>query len=135
MRIHALLLVLAASAAAQVTQSAPQPRESQPPNAPQKENEPDKEGDPLFRGMRYRLIGPFRGGRSLTVAGVPGDPRTYYFGAEGGGLWKTTDGAITWSPMFDKAGTAAIGSLAVAASDHNVIYAGTGEACLRGNVT
>src|SRR5271167_1826847 len=135
MRLQAFLLVLASSAAAQVTEPIPQPRESPPANAPQKENEPDKEGDPLFRGMRYRLIGPFRGGRSLTVAGVPGDPRTYYFGAEGGGLWKTTDGAITYSPVFDKEGTAAIGSLAVAASDHNVIYAGTGEACLRGNVT
>ena len=135
MRIYSVLLALAASGIAQVTQPIPQPREPQPAEAAVKPPEPDKEGDPLFRGMRYRLIGPFRGGRSLTVAGVAGDPRTYYFGAEGGGLWKTTDGAITWSPLFDKEGTAAIGSLAVAASDHNVIYAGTGEACLRGNVT
>ena len=52
----------------------------------------DSTGDPLFKGMRYRSIGPFRGGRSLTVAGIPGDPTTYYFGGVGGGVWKTTDG-------------------------------------------
>ena len=52
--------------------------------------------------MKYRLIGPFRGGRSLTAAGIPGDPTTYYFGATGGGVWKSTDGAMTWSSVFDK---------------------------------
>ena len=50
--------------------------------------------------MKYRLIGPFRGGRSLTAAGIPGDPTTYYFGATGGGVWKSTDGAMTWSSGF-----------------------------------
>jgi len=55
-----------------------------------------KPEDKVFKGMKYRLIGPFRGGRSLTAAGVPGDPTTYYFGAEGGGVWKSTDGALTW---------------------------------------
>ena len=91
-------------------------------------------GDPLFKGMSYRLVGPFRGGRSLTAAGIPGDPSTYYFGATGGGVWKSTDGANTWSPIFDHDGSPSIGSIAVAVSDPNVIYVGTGEACLRGNI-
>ena len=104
-------------------------------NTGEKSSEEKNEGDPLFRGMKYRLIGPFRGGRSLTAAGIPGDPTTYYFGATGGGVWKSTDGANTWSPVFDHEGSPAIGSLAVAASDPNVIYVGTGEGCVRGNIS
>jgi photosystem II stability/assembly factor-like uncharacterized protein len=101
-----------------------------------KDDTDDKsEGDPLFKGMKYRLIGPFRGGRSLTAAGIPGDPTTYYFGATGGGVWKSTDGANTWSPVFDKDGAPSIGSIAVAVSDPNVVYVGTGEACIRGNIS
>ncbi|MDE3164669.1 MAG: glycosyl hydrolase, partial [Acidobacteriota bacterium] len=91
-------------------------------------------GEPAFRGLRYRLIGPFRGGRSLAVAGIPGDPATYYFGAAGGGVWKTTDGAVTWAPVFDHETAFSIGAIAVAASDHNVIWAGTGETALRGDI-
>jgi photosystem II stability/assembly factor-like uncharacterized protein len=94
-----------------------------------------KPEDKLFQGMKYRLIGPFRGGRSLTAAGIPGDPTTYYFGVAGGGVWKSTDGAQTWSPVFDKEGSGSIGSLAVANSDRNTIYVGTGEACIRGNIS
>jgi photosystem II stability/assembly factor-like uncharacterized protein len=94
-----------------------------------------EEGDPLFRGMKYRSIGPFRGGRSLTASGIPGDPTTYYFGATGGGVWKSTDGATTWSPVFDKDGAPSIGSIAVAQADPNVVYVGTGEACIRGNIS
>jgi photosystem II stability/assembly factor-like uncharacterized protein len=90
--------------------------------------------DPQFKGMKYRLIGPFRGGRSLTAAGIPGDPSTYYFGSTGGGVWKSTDGAMTWNPVFDKETASSIGSIAVAPSDPNVIYVGSGEACLRGNI-
>jgi photosystem II stability/assembly factor-like uncharacterized protein len=91
--------------------------------------------DPLFKGMKYRLVGPFRGGRSLTASGIPGDPTTYYFGGTGGGVWKSTDGALTWTSVFDKEGTSSIGSLAVAVSDPNILYVGTGEACLRGNIS
>jgi len=105
-------------------------------SASAKDDQDEKnEGDPLFRGMKYRSIGPYRGGRSLTAAGIPGDPTTYYFGATGGGVWKSTDGANTWSPIFDKAGAPAIGSIAVAASDPNIVYVGTGEACIRGNIS
>jgi photosystem II stability/assembly factor-like uncharacterized protein len=99
------------------------------------DNDSGKPEDKLFKGMKYRLIGPFRGGRSLTAAGIPGDPTTYYFGATGGGVWKSTDGAMTWFSVFDKEGSGAIGSLAVANSDHNTIYVGTGEACIRGNIS
>ncbi|HLJ13410.1 MAG TPA: hypothetical protein VKV15_02860 [Bryobacteraceae bacterium] len=95
----------------------------------------DPTADPMFKGMRYRSIGPYRGGRSLTVAGIPGDPYTYYFGGVGGGVWKSTDGALTWSPVFDKEATSAIGSLAIAPSDSNILYVGTGEAALRGNIS
>ncbi len=91
--------------------------------------------DPLFKGMKYRVIGPFRGGRSLTASGIAGDPTTYYFGATGGGVWKTTDGAVTWTPVFDKQAVSAIGSLAIAPSDPNIVYVGTGEACIRGNIS
>ncbi len=100
-----------------------------------KDKDEKDEGDPLFKGMRYRSIGPFRGGRSLTAAGIPGDPTTYYFGATGGGVWKSTDGANTWSPIFDRDGAPSIGSIAVAVSDPNVVYIGTGEACIRGNIS
>src|ERR1700746_1632866 len=57
----------------------------------------------LFNGMRWRQIGPFRGGRALAVEGVVGEPDTYYFGAVAGGVWKTTDGGANWTPLFDKA--------------------------------
>jgi photosystem II stability/assembly factor-like uncharacterized protein len=97
--------------------------------------EPGKNEDPNFKGMKYRIVGPFRGGRSLTASGIPGEPTTYYFGATGGGVWKSTDGALTWTSVFDKEGTSAIGSLAVSPSDPNIVYVGTGEACLRGNIS
>src|SRR5213595_1834496 len=89
----------------------------------------------LFSGMRWRQIGPFRGGRALTIEGVPGEPDTYYFGAVAGGVWKTTDGGANWTPLFDKAPISSIGAIAVAPSDHNVVYVGTGEAAIRGNTT
>lgn len=85
--------------------------------------------------MKWRLIGPFRGGRVLAVTGVVGQPNTYYFGAVSGGVWKTTDGGITWDPLFDKQSVSSIGAIAVADSDPNIIYVGTGEACIRGNIS
>ena len=89
----------------------------------------------LFKGMQWRQIGPFRGGRALTIEGVPGEPDTYYFGAVAGGVWKTTDGGANWKPLFDKEPISSIGAIAIAPSDHNVIYAGTGEAAIRGNTS
>jgi photosystem II stability/assembly factor-like uncharacterized protein len=102
-----------------------------------KSSEPKPHFDPkLWSGMQWREIGPFRGGRALAIEGVPGEPNTYYFGAVAGGIWKTTDGGAIWKPVFDKVrSTSSIGALAVAASDHNTIYAGSGEAALRGNIT
>ena len=89
----------------------------------------------LFKGMQWRQIGPFRGGRALTIEGVPGEPDTYYFGAVAGGVWKTTDGGANWKPLFDKEPISSIGAITVAPSDHNVIYAGTGEGAIRGDTT
>jgi photosystem II stability/assembly factor-like uncharacterized protein len=88
-----------------------------------------------YSAMRWRSIGPFRGGRALAVAGVPGQPNVFYFGAAAGGVWKTTDAGNSWKPIFDRAGVASIGAIAVAPSDPNVIYVGTGEHGLRGDMT
>jgi photosystem II stability/assembly factor-like uncharacterized protein len=89
----------------------------------------------LFSGMLWRQVGPFRGGRALAIEGVPGEPNTWYFGAVAGGVWKTVDGGVNWTPLFDKQDISSIGALAVAPSDHNTIYVGTGEAAIRGNTT
>ncbi|NVN16926.1 glycosyl hydrolase [Muricauda sp. HICW] len=89
----------------------------------------------LYSSLEYRLIGPFRGGRSGTVAGVPGEPDLYYFGATGGGVWKTMDGGLTWDNVSDGYFGGSIGAVEVAQSDHNVIYVGGGEQTVRGNVS
>ncbi len=78
--------------------------------------------------LRFRFVGPRVGNRVSAIAGVPGDPSTYYAGAASGGIWKSSDGGSNWDPIFDSQPVAAIGALAVAASDPNVVYAGTGEA-------
>ena len=85
--------------------------------------------------MQWRQIGPFRGGRAIAIEGVPDEPDVYYFGAVAGGVWKTTDGGANWTPLFDKESTSSIGAIGVAPSDHNIIYAGSGEAAIRGNIT
>jgi len=88
-----------------------------------------------LKGMKWRQIGPFRGGRALAVTGVSGDLETYYFGAVAGGVWKTANGGLTWMPLTDKTGIMSVGAIAVAPSDSNVIYVGTGESCIRGNIS
>ena len=89
-----------------------------------------------MEGLQFRPIGPFRGGRVTAVAGVVGKPLTFYFGGTGGGVWKTVDGGQNWEPMSDKDfRTGSVGAIAVAESDPNVIYAGMGEACIRGNTS
>ena len=90
----------------------------------------------LLSAMEWRLVGPFRGGRVTTVAGVPDKPQLYYMGATGGGVWKTENAGLTWENISDgffNVGT--IGAIAVAESDHNVIYVGTGEKSIRGVTT
>ena len=77
--------------------------------------------------MRWRLIGPHRGGRVSAVAGIPGDSAVYYMGTPGGGVWKTTDGGIVWTPIFDGERVASIGAVAIAPSNSSIIYVGTGE--------
>jgi photosystem II stability/assembly factor-like uncharacterized protein len=90
----------------------------------------------LAEALHFRLIGPHRGGRVVAVAGHPIDPMTFYFGACAGGVWKTTDGGVTWENISDGYfARAAVGAIAVSEADPNVIYVGTGEACIRGNVS
>src|SRR5258706_1530759 len=79
-------------------------------------------------GLAFRFLGPTVGNRVASIAGVPGDPSIYYAGAASGGVWKTTDGGIRWTPVSDAMPVAAIGALAVAPSDPNIVWAGTGEA-------
>ena len=86
----------------------------------------------LYSAMRWRLIGPYRGGRVTAVAGISGDPTVYYMGTPGGGVWKTTDGGRVWNPIFDDQHVASIGAVALAPSNPNIIYVGTGEQT-RGN--
>jgi photosystem II stability/assembly factor-like uncharacterized protein len=90
----------------------------------------------LLKSLEWRLIGPFRGGRVVAVAGDPSDAEVFYFGSTGGGVWKTNDGGLYWENISDGFfKRASVGSIAVAASDPNVIYVGMGEATIRGNVS
>ena len=89
----------------------------------------------LYSSLKYREIGPFRGGRSAAVMGVPGQPQLFYMGSAGGGVWRTTDGGKTYENLSDGYFGGSIGSIAVAKSDPNVIYVGGGEVTVRGNVS
>ena len=89
----------------------------------------------LLASYRWRNIGPDRGGRSIAVSGVKGRPREAYFGATGGGLWKTTDGGENWAPVTDGLiSSASVGAVAVSESNPDLVYIGTGETCIRGNI-
>src|SRR6185295_2521384 len=88
----------------------------------------------LFQDLRWHLLGPFRAGRVLAVAGVPGQPEHFYFGSVNGGVWETPDAGRTWQPIFDSQPIGSIGALAIAPSDPQVIYVGTGEADMRSDI-
>ena len=91
--------------------------------------------DAMFSGLKWRSVGPDRGGRSIAVAGSASRPLEYYFGATGGGLWKTTDGGTTWSPAADKfLRSSSVGAVAVAEANPDIVYVGMGEVQLRGNI-
>jgi photosystem II stability/assembly factor-like uncharacterized protein len=123
-------LALAAIAAAATLATSPLSAQPQPPAPAQEQNSasPAPTIDPsLYSAMRWRLIGPYRAGRVSAVAGIPGDPTTYYMGTPGGGVWKTTSGGTVWKPIFDDAHVASIGDVAVAPSNPNIIVVGTGE--------
>jgi photosystem II stability/assembly factor-like uncharacterized protein len=97
------------------------------------EPEEKKEKGP-FKNLKYRSIGPAAGGRVSRSCGVPGDPLTYYVAAASGGVWKTTDAGLTWKPIFDDEDASSMGAIAVAPSDPGIVYVGSGEANIRGNV-
>src|SRR5258708_6380654 len=89
----------------------------------------------MLKGMQWREVGPYRGGRADAVEGIAGDRNTYYFGSSGGGVWKTSDGGQSWKPVSDGFFGGSIGAVTVAPSDPSVVYAGTGEETVRGNVS
>ncbi|HWG87606.1 MAG TPA: hypothetical protein VN679_07460, partial [Candidatus Acidoferrales bacterium] len=97
---------------------------------------PAQQVDPqLYNGLRWRMIGPFRGGRSIAVSGVESQPNVFYLGAVGGGVWKSDNAGETWQPIFDSQPTQSIGALAISQSNPDVIYVGTGEADFRSDLT
>jgi len=85
----------------------------------------------LYQGMRWRMIGPFRGGRTVAISGVPGKPNVFYMAPNNGGVWKTTDYGLTWDPMFDDQPIGSVGALAIAPTNPNIIYVGSGEGLRR----
>src|SRR5689334_16247370 len=109
---------------------------AKPPVAQPADSAAKSASDPVLRGLRWRLVGPFRGGRAVAVTGDPVEPRTFYMGAVDGGVWKTSDAGTTWRNITDGVSTiASVGAIAVAPSDRNVIYVGTGETDFREDLT
>src|SRR3989442_13225356 len=92
--------------------------------------------DPAFvNAFKWRSIGPARGGRSIAVSGVKGRRNEAYFGATGGGLWKTVDYGLTWAPVTDgQISSSSVGAVAVSESNPDIVFIGTGESCIRGNI-
>ncbi|HET7585915.1 MAG TPA: hypothetical protein VFK13_13445 [Gemmatimonadaceae bacterium] len=101
------------------------------PIVPVRGSSTDVDLAPLYSGLRWRLLGPFRGGRTDAVTGVPGRTNEFYFGSVNGGVWKTIDGGRVWEPVFDAQPVASIGAIAVAPSEPDVLYVGSGECTLR----
>src|SRR6185437_5445091 len=126
-----LFVVLLASVTVSYTSADPSPTQVRPGASTMTSVDPA-----LFKGMKYRLVGPSRGGRVTTVTGVPSQPHTFYMGVASGGLFRTTDDGATWTPITDgKVPVASTGSVAVADSDPNIIYLGTGSDDVRSNVS
>jgi len=139
--VFLLLLSLTSPAFAQKKKNPP-PESKAPPaqpavsgsSAPGSSQADDDKGP--WKALSYRLVGPYRGGRVGAVTGVVGQDDVYYFGGVAGGVWKTTDGGLNWTPLFDKqkGASLAIGAIGMSESDSNILYVGTGEACIRGNI-
>jgi photosystem II stability/assembly factor-like uncharacterized protein len=123
------LLVLGSSGIAQAGEDKPSPKSRAQPAGP-----PALQDPPGIGALKYRSIGPAWGGRVARVAGVAGDPRIYWAATASGGVWKSEDGGGSWKPVFDEQPVSSIGSIAIAPSDPNVVYVGSGEANIRGNV-
>ena len=102
-----------------------------PARVPQTATGPSLADPGIFKELRWRTIGPFRGGRMKAASGVPQQPNVFYVAATNGGVWKTTDYGVTWNPIFDEQSTGSVGALAVAPSDPSIIYVGSGEGLQR----
>src|SRR5215471_21288782 len=149
--VRTLVLLLACLATAGTLADAqsppPNPTPAAKPAAPPKNKSGGKttakvatQADPLdqsqLAGLEWRCIGPFRGGRVTAVTGVVGQRDVFYFGGTGSGIWKTEDGGVSWKNVSDgQLGAGSVGAIEVSRSDPNVVYAGMGEACIRGNVS
>ena len=110
--VRVLLLSLALACSAPTLWAADQGASAAPPES-------------AYSALQWRGIGPFRGGRAVAVAGVPGSPNVFYFGAAAGGVWKTIDAGATWKPIFDAEKASSIGAIAVARSNPDILYVGT----------